>query len=169
MDEQYVREKARLALGEEGDYFLRIHRDENALYVTDFPLRRDAAVLSAAKARLAQAGFVCRPCGRDGRLWALDLQESAWLHFLSLAAEMPDAEKGHDGLLSLSRLFQRYDSENTALARELLKLSVQKGLDGERAFRKISGMYALILRRHAQRPGRGCAGLIRQCMKRIES
>ena len=164
MDEAVVR-AALLALLGPG-CFLHVHREEAFLYVTDFPARKTEAECLSARERLEKAGYTITPSGRDRQLWALDMTEEKWRGMLRMAENTP-ACSGHAGLMSLEKLFARFDSEHIPLARMLLKMSVQKDTDGDMCFRKISAGYALLLRRHEERPGKGCAGLIRQCMKRI--
>ena len=165
MDEGFVRGEIRLILGDR--CFLRVHRDADALYVTDFPLRKDEEEQAEAAARLQEKGYTCAACGRDGTLWALDMTDTKWRSLLRSAEQTP-ACAGHPGLSSLERLFSRFDSECIPMARMLLKWSSQKEPDGDMCFRKLSAMYALTLRKGEDRPGKGCAGLIRQYMQRTE-
>lgn len=157
-----IRLLIRQILEEKG--FLRLHRAEDKLYVTDFPLRCPKAACEK-RLLLENAGFIITPDEKNTGLWQIDMTEEKWANILLQARFAPACPQGHAGLASLEKLFSRFDTENIPIARMLLKASGQKIPDPDKLWRKICAQYALCLRHHAPRPGKGCAGLLRQCMK----
>ena len=146
--------------------FLRPDREEKALFVTDFP-RRFPSEAEKMASLLTERGFVLSSCGLNGDMWRIDLTDARCFILLQNAQQEASAPRTDEnlGLLYLAGLFEKNDSENMDAVRMLLHANMKKSANKKQLYCALGEMYAYILRTGGERPGKGCAGLIRRLLK----